>query len=156
MPVRIKRHFVTLAGPSGSGKTTLLNIIGGFGPADSRSVMLNGNALEEMTQSKLANLRLNKIGFVFQSYNLLTPVLSALEDLEFVMLLQGMPAAEPRKWGRRIFDDARGGKYDPRPAELSGGKQQRAGVARVIVSRPAIVLADEPTATWIHRPERAY
>jgi len=141
-----KADFVALAGPSGSGKTTMLNIIGGLDLADSGSIMVDGNALDKMTQSELASLRLQKVGFVFQAYNLI-PVLSALENVEFVMLLQGVPSAERRELAKAILDDVGlAGKYDRRPAELSGGEQQRVAVARAIVSDPSIVLADEPTA----------
>jgi putative ABC transport system ATP-binding protein len=138
--------FVALAGPSGSGKTTLLNIIGGLDQPDSGSVSVDGNTFEKMTQSQLAILRLHKVGFVFQSYNLI-PVLSAVENVEFVMLLQGVRAAQRRERAKAILDDVGlEGKYDRRPAELSGGQQQRVAVARAIVSNPSIVLADEPTA----------
>jgi putative ABC transport system ATP-binding protein len=141
-----KGAFLALAGPSGSGKTTLLNIIGGLDAADSGSVIVDGNALEEMTQSELANLRLRNVGFVFQAYNLI-PVLSALENVEFVMLLQGVPAADRREKAMAILDDVGlEDMYNRRPAELSGGQQQRVAVARAIVSSPSIVLADEPTA----------
>ena len=141
-----KGGFLALAGPSGSGKTTLLNIIGGLDAADSGRITVNGNILNEMTQSELASLRLHKVGFVFQSYNLV-PVLSALENVEFVMLLQGIPPAERRELAMNILDDVGlEGTYDRRPAELSGGQQQRVAVARAIVSSPSIVLADEPTA----------
>jgi putative ABC transport system ATP-binding protein len=141
-----KGAFVALAGPSGSGKTTMLNIIGGLDLADSGRVIMGGNALGDMTQSELANLRLRNVGFVFQAYNLI-PVLSALENVEFVMLLQGVPQTERRERAKAILDDVGlEGKYDRRPAELSGGQQQRVAVARAIVSNPSIVLADEPTA----------
>jgi putative ABC transport system ATP-binding protein len=141
-----KGAFLALAGPSGSGKTTLLNIMGGLDVADSGRITVDGNILNEMTQSELASLRLHKVGFVFQSYNLV-PVLSAVENVEFVMLLQGIPPAERRDRARTILDDVGlEGTYDRRPAELSGGQQQRIAVARAIVSSPSIVLADEPTA----------
>jgi putative ABC transport system ATP-binding protein len=141
-----KGAFVALAGPSGSGKTTLLNIIGGLDSADSGRVLVDGNALEAMTQSELASLRLHNVGFVFQSYNLI-PVLSALENVEFVMLLQGVSTTERRERAMAILDDVGlEGMYNRRPAELSGGQQQRVAVARAIVSSPSIVLADEPTA----------
>jgi putative ABC transport system ATP-binding protein len=141
-----KGEFVAIAGPSGSGKTTLLNIIGGLDSADSGRVVVDGNVLTTMRQSELAQLRLHKVGFVFQAYNLI-PVLSAQENVEFVMLLQGVPPAERRERARAILDDVGlGGMYDRRPAELSGGQQQRVAVARSIVSDPSIVLADEPTA----------
>lgn len=141
-----KGAFVALAGPSGSGKTTMLNIIGALDTADSGKVMVDGEALDQMTQSQLADMRLRKIGFVFQAYNLI-PVLSALENVEYVMLLQGVPTSERRERASDIlYDVGLEGKYDRRPAELSGGQQQRVAVARAIVSNPSIVLADEPTA----------
>jgi putative ABC transport system ATP-binding protein len=141
-----KGGFVAIAGPSGSGKTTLLNIIGGLDYADSGRVVVDGNVLTDMSQSELAQLRLRKVGFVFQAYNLI-PVLSAQENVEFVMLLQGVPPAERRERARAILDDVGlAGMYNRRPAELSGGQQQRVAVARSIVSDPSIVLADEPTA----------
>lgn len=138
--------FLAIAGPSGSGKTTLLNMIGGLDTLDSGSVIVDGEAFENMSQSQLADLRLHKIGFVFQAYNLI-PVLSAIENVEYVMLLQGLPASERRNKAAAILNDVGlEGKYSRRPAELSGGQQQRVAVARAIVSNPAIVLADEPTA----------
>ncbi len=138
--------FVALAGPSGSGKTTLLNLIGGLDLADSGEISVDGNRFNEMSQSDLATLRLYKIGFVFQAYNLI-PVLSAVENVEYVMQLQGVSAGERRASAMAILDDV--GLFDlhaRRPAELSGGQQQRVAVARAIVSKPSIVLADEPTA----------
>jgi putative ABC transport system ATP-binding protein len=139
-------EFLALAGPSGSGKTTLLNLIGGLDLPDAGRIEVDGHAFEEMNQSQLAQLRLEKIGFVFQAYNLI-PVLSAVENVEYVMLLQGVAAQERRQRARTILDEVGlEGKYDRRPAELSGGQQQRVAVARAIVSNPAIVLADEPTA----------
>jgi putative ABC transport system ATP-binding protein len=141
-----KGAFIAVAGPSGSGKTTLLNIFGGLDVPDAGAVSVDGRLLNQMSQSALAELRLYKVGFVFQSYNLI-PVLSAMENVEFGMLLQGVPAAERRKRAQAVLDDVGlAGKYDRRPAELSGGQQQRVAVARAIVSNPAIVLADEPTA----------
>jgi putative ABC transport system ATP-binding protein len=138
--------FVAVAGPSGSGKTTMLNIIGGLDAPDSGSVVVDEHNFDKMNRSELASLRLHRVGFVFQAYNLI-PVLSALENVEFVMLLQGLPQAERRARAKSILDDVGlEGMYDRRPAELSGGQQQRVAVARAIVSNPAIVLADEPTA----------
>ena len=141
-----KGAFVALAGPSGSGKTTVLNMIGGLDTADSGRIVVAGNDFNDMNASQLAELRLHKIGFVFQSYNLI-PVLSALENVEYVMLLQGVKAEERKQRAVAILDEV-GLKdmYHRRPAELSGGQQQRVAVARAIVSDPAIVLADEPTA----------
>ena len=141
-----KGGFAALAGPSGSGKTTLLNIIGGLDTPDSGSIVMDGNAFADMNRTQLADLRLHKVGFVFQAYNLI-PVLSALENVEYVMLLQGVPEKERHDRARRILDDVGlENRYHRRPHELSGGQQQRVAVARAIVSRPSIVLADEPTA----------
>ena len=138
--------FIALAGPSGSGKTTLLNLIGGLDRPDDGTIQVAGQVYEDLNRSQMADLRLNHIGFVFQSYNLI-PVLSALENVEYVMLLQGTPANERRQRARKILDIVGlENKHDRRPAELSGGQQQRVAVARAIVSNPSIVLADEPTA----------
>jgi putative ABC transport system ATP-binding protein len=141
-----KGGFVALAGPSGSGKTTLLNLIGGLDRPDAGRIVIDGKDYAELSDSQMADLRLHRIGFVFQAYNLI-PVLSALENVEYVMLLQGVPKAERRRKARRILDDVGlADKYHRRPAELSGGQQQRVAVARAIVADPSIVLADEPTA----------
>jgi putative ABC transport system ATP-binding protein len=143
----IKRGgFVALAGPSGSGKTTLLNLMGGLDRADDGRISVDGQALDGLGQSGLAELRLNKIGFVFQAYNLI-PVLSALENVEYVMLLQGVDRSLRRERAIAVLADVGlKDQWNRRPAELSGGQQQRVAVARAIVSDPAIVLADEPTA----------
>ncbi len=139
-------EFVCLAGPSGSGKTTLLNMIGGLDQPSSGSLRVAGKELGQMSKNQLADLRLHKIGFVFQSYNLV-PVLSALENVEFVAQLQGMDAAQRREMAMNILQEVGlQGLENRRPAELSGGQQQRVAVARAIVTRPPLVLADEPTA----------
>ncbi|MCF8025485.1 MAG: ABC transporter ATP-binding protein [Desulfobacteraceae bacterium] len=141
-----KGSFAALAGPSGSGKTTLLNIIGGLDMPDHGDITVNGNLYREMTRTQMAELRLHRIGFVFQAYNLL-PVLSAVENVEYVMQLQGVDKKKRRERALDILDEVGlSGRYHNRPAELSGGQQQRVAVARAIVSNPAIVLADEPTA----------
>ena len=141
-----KGEFAALAGPSGSGKTTLLNLMGGLDKPSSGTIVLDGETITDLSQSKLATLRLNKIGFVFQAYNII-PVLSARENVEYVMLMQGVPAKERAERARTILDDVGlVNMHDRRPAELSGGQQQRVAVARAIVSHPSIVLADEPTA----------
>ena len=141
-----KGQFVALAGPSGSGKTTLLNMIGGLDLPDSGSVMVDGNDYSGMNDGELAELRLRRIGFVFQAYNLI-PVLTAAENVEYILRLQGVPAKERRERARAILDEVGlDGKYERKPAELSGGQQQRVAVSRAIVSDPAIILADEPTA----------
>ncbi len=139
-------QFVTLAGPSGSGKTTLLNIIGGLDQPTSGAVTLDGRRVDQLSPDALADLRLEHVGFVFQAYNLI-PVLSARENVEFVMELRGMDDHRRQKLSSEILEEVGlAGMEDRRPAELSGGQQQRVAVARAIVSRPTIVLADEPTA----------
>ena len=139
-------EFVATAGPSGSGKTTLLNIIGGLDRADAGEVWVAGQNLQLLSSGKLASLRLQRIGFVFQTYNLM-PVLTALENAEFTLLLQGVPGHERRKRVERLFSEiGLAGLEDRRPAELSGGQQQRVAVARAMVTEPALILADEPTA----------
>jgi len=141
-----QQEFMALAGPSGSGKTTMLNIIGGIDIPDSGTIVVDNNDYSNMKQSQLADLRLKKIGFVFQAYNLI-PVLSAQENVEYIMLLQGVAVSERKQKAIAILDEVGlEGKYNRRPSELSGGQQQRVAVARAIVSNPAIVLADEPTA----------
>ncbi len=141
-----RKEFIALAGPSGSGKTTLLNLIGGLDNPSSGTIVLDGETITTLSQSRLAAIRLNKIGFVFQAYNII-PVLSAQENVEYVMLMQKVPGKERTERARAVLDDVGlKGMYNRRPAELSGGQQQRVAVARAIVSQPAIVLADEPTA----------
>jgi putative ABC transport system ATP-binding protein len=141
-----KGGFVCLSAPSGGGKTTLLNAIGGLDLPDSGEVWVAGERIDQMSKGELANLRLKQIGFVFQAYNLI-PVLTARENVEFVMQVQGIVAADRRRKSSDILEEVGlKGLEDRRPAEMSGGQQQRVAVARAIVSRPALVLADEPTA----------
>jgi len=139
-------EFTALMGPSGSGKTTLLNLIGALDRPTAGTVAIEGRDLVALTRAQLSDLRLRRLGFVFQSYNLI-PVLTAYENAEFVMLLQGVSAAERRA---RVLETLAAvglaGLENRRPAELSGGQQQRVAVARAIAGRPALVLADEPTA----------
>ena len=138
--------FVALCGPSGSGKTTCLNLVGGLDEATSGRVNLDGIELTTLGQSALSEMRRDKIGFVFQAYNLI-PVLTAFENTEFIMALQGVPEAERRERAEKILKDVGlEGLENRRPDELSGGQQQRVAIARAIVHQPAIVLADEPTA----------
>lgn len=138
--------FVCLSAPSGGGKTTLLNAIGGLDKPDSGEVYIAGQRIDNMAKGELADLRLHQIGFVFQAYNLI-PVLSARENVEFVMEVQGVAAAERKTKTFAILEEVGlAGLEDRRPADMSGGQQQRVAVARAIVSRPALVLADEPTA----------
>src|SRR6202142_313243 len=139
-------EFLAIAGSSGSGKTTLLNIIGGLDRADSGEVFVEGNNLQLLSAGELAHLRLRRLGFVFQAYNLL-PVLTALENAEFTLLLQGVPADKRRERVKKLFADiGLGGLEDRRPGDLSGGQQQRVAVARAIVTEPMLILGDEPTA----------
>lgn len=141
-----KGDFISIAGPSGSGKTTLLNIIGGLDAPTKGRVYLEGEDLTRMSASQLARLRLNKYGFIFQSYNLI-PVLTALENVEYVMHLQGIPSQERHRRATEILDEVGlRGMYNRRPDHLSGGEQQRVAVARAVVAMPMLVLADEPTA----------
>ncbi len=139
-------EFLAIAGPSGCGKTTLLNIIGGLDRADTGDVLVEGKNLQLLSSGELARLRLQRLGFVFQAYNLL-PVLTALENAEFTLLLQGVPAKQRKERVEKLFSEiGLSGLEDRRPGALSGGQQQRVAVARAMVSEPALILADEPTA----------
>ena len=139
-------EFVVLAGPSGSGKTTLLNLLGGLTRPTRGGIWIDGRDLTSMSERELAKLRLERVGFVFQAYNLL-PVLTALENAEFSLLLRGMPPDERRRRVEELFAViGMTGLEDRRPAKLSGGEQQRVAVTRAVVGKPALVLADEPTA----------
>ena len=139
-------EFTALAGPSGSGKTTLLNLIGGLTRPTKGRIFVAGRDLTKMSNVKLARLRLEQVGFVFQAYNLL-PVLTALENAEFPLLLQGVEEAERQARVRELFErTGLKGLEKRRPGKLSGGQQQRVAVVRAVASRPALVLADEPTA----------
>ncbi|MFZ0638722.1 MAG: ABC transporter ATP-binding protein [Candidatus Acidiferrales bacterium] len=139
-------EFLAIAGPSGSGKTTLLNIIGGLDRADSGEVLVEGKNLQLLSSGELARLRLQRLGFIFQAYNLL-PVLTALENAEFTLLLQGIPVEQRKKRVRKLFAEiGLANLEDRRPGELSGGEQQRVAVARAMVTEPTLILADEPTA----------
>ncbi|MCP5127975.1 MAG: ABC transporter ATP-binding protein [Pseudomonadales bacterium] len=139
-------EFVCLSGPSGSGKTTLLNALGGLDTPDSGEIAIGEHRLDGMSRAELADMRLRHIGFVFQSYNLIT-VLTARENVEFIMQVQGVPARERTRLASGVLAEVGlAGLENRRPAELSGGQQQRVAVARAIATRPALVLADEPTA----------
>ena len=141
-----KGEFVCLMSPSGGGKTTLLNAVGGLDIPDSGEVWVADQRIDQMSKGELADLRLANIGFVFQAYNLI-PVLTAQENVEFVMQVQGIPTAARREKSMAILEEVGlKGLESRRPAEMSGGQQQRVAVARAIVSRPELVLADEPTA----------
>lgn len=138
--------FAVLVGPSGSGKTTLLNLIGGLDSPTAGRIWVAGTETGRMSKARLSEMRLRKIGFVFQEFNLI-PVLSALENVEFVMLLQGKPEAHRHARAMGLLKElGLEGLENRRPAELSGGQQQRVAVARAIAAEPVIVLPDEPTA----------
>jgi putative ABC transport system ATP-binding protein len=139
-------EFAALVGPSGSGKTTLLNLIGGLDKPDEGQIMINGTDITSLSPSALINFRLNNIGFVFQSFNLI-PVLTARENAEFIMLLQGRNKKEREERITQLFKQiGLADKMNRRPSELSGGEQQRVAVARALASKPQFILADEPTA----------
>jgi putative ABC transport system ATP-binding protein len=140
-------EFTAIVGPSGSGKTTFLNVISGLDDATGGTVRLSGKLLSEMSGKELSDFRRDNIGFIFQSNNLI-PVLTVEENVEYVMLLQGVPKDERHERVKKILSDlGLEDMADRRPNRLSGGQQQRVGVARAMVSRPALVLADEPTAS---------
>ena len=139
-------EFAAIWGPSGSGKTTALNLIGALDTPTSGKVSIEGRDLSGLSRRELSQLRRDRIGFVFQAYNLI-PVLSAYENAEAVMTLQGTPPAERRERVMGILKEVGlEGMENRRPNELSGGQQQRVAIARAIAANPAVVLADEPTA----------
>ncbi|MBL6690004.1 MAG: ABC transporter ATP-binding protein [Pseudomonadales bacterium] len=139
-------EFTAIIGPSGSGKTTLLHLIGGLDEPDSGAVYLSGTNIAQMSGNELSDFRRDHIGFIFQAYNLI-PVLSAEENIEYIMLLQGVPAAKRKARVQEMLAMVGlEGLGDRRPAHLSGGQQQRVAVARAMASNPDIILADEPTA----------
>ena len=139
-------EFTALVGPSGSGKTTLLNLIGGLDKPDEGHIYINGLDITKLSANELIDFRLKNIGFVFQSFNLI-PVLTAKENVEFIMLLQGVKRGGRDKRVKQLFDQIEmADKIDSRPAQLSGGQQQRVAIARALATKPQFVLADEPTA----------
>ena len=139
-------EFTALVGPSGSGKTTFLNIISGLDNPTEGKVWLAGKVLSEMSGNELSDFRRDNIGFVFQAYNLI-PVLTVEENVEYIMLLAGIPKMERHERVIAMLE-AVGlkGVADRTPTQLSGGQQQRVAIARAMVSEPQIILADEPTA----------
>ncbi len=140
-------EFLSIAGPSGSGKTTLLNLIGCVDVPTSGTVVVGGNDTLTLSERQLTNLRLHQIGFIFQTFNLVS-VLSVFQNVEFPLLLQGgLGALERRKRIEGLLEAVGLLQHARhRPSELSGGQRQRVAVARALVTRPPLVLADEPTA----------
>ena len=139
-------EFTALVGPSGSGKTTFLNIISGLDNPTEGKVWLAGKVLSEMNGNELSDFRRDNIGFIFQAYNLI-PVLSVEENVEYIMLLAGVPKSERHERVLAMLETVGlKGVADRTPTQLSGGQQQRVAIARAMVSEPAIILADEPTA----------
>lgn len=139
-------EFTAIVGPSGSGKSTLLNAIGGLDAPTNGQVILDGTDITTLSENELIDFRLNNIGFVFQAFNLV-PVLTAKENVSFVMLLQKTTKEQRTKRAEELLIEVGlNDKMNSRPGELSGGQQQRVAVARALASRPKIILADEPTA----------
>jgi len=142
-----KGEFVTIAGPSGSGKSTLLNLIGCLDYPTSGEVWIGDMRVSSLNESRLNKIRLRTIGFIFQSFNLI-PVLNVYENIELPLLIHPDVSSAERKNRVEALMDAVGlsQQKKQKPAELSGGQRQRVAVARALVTKPAIVLADEPTA----------
>lgn len=138
-------EFIALVGPSGSGKTTLLNQLGALDVPTAGNLVVLGQDLNNLKEAERAELRLSRIGFVFQSYNLV-PVLTARENVEFVLELQGVGSERKDRALTILKDLGLEKEANRRPSEMSGGQQQRVAVARAIASRPQLILADEPTA----------
>ena len=138
--------FIALAGPSGSGKSTMLNLLGCLDRPDAGEIDLDGKRVSHMPSSSLNSLRRDRLGFIFQNFNLV-PVLTAFENVEYPLLLAGVAGAARRVRVAELLDQVGlDGKHRRRPHELSGGERQRVAIARALVNRPSLVLADEPTA----------
>ncbi|MDZ7633009.1 MAG: ABC transporter ATP-binding protein [Bacteroidales bacterium] len=141
-----KGDFAVIVGPSGSGKTTLLNLIGGLDQPNGGEIIVAGHRLSELKPSELIDFRMEHVGFVFQSYNLI-PVLTAAENVGFIMNLQRWPKEKRKaRTDEMLASVGLSDRHNSRPSQLSGGQQQRVAVARALAPRPEFILADEPTA----------
>jgi putative ABC transport system ATP-binding protein len=139
-------EFAAIVGPSGSGKTTFLNLISGLDAPTSGKVWLDRRLVSGLSGNALSDLRRDHIGFIFQAYNLI-PVLTVRENIEYIMILQGVPDEERRTRVAGILKEIGMEGFEDRfPPKISGGQQQRVAIARAMVSRPGLILADEPTA----------
>lgn len=139
-------RFTVISGASGSGKSTLLNLIGCIDRPDTGSVMVGGKAIHKLDDDALADFRAERLGFIFQNFNLI-PVLTALENVEYPLVLAGWAAAERRQRAAELLESVGlGGHAHKRPGQMSGGQRQRVAIARALVRTPQLVLADEPTA----------
>ncbi|MFP4432421.1 MAG: ABC transporter ATP-binding protein [Spirochaetaceae bacterium] len=139
-------EFTAIVGPSGSGKTTFLNLVSGLDSPTAGEIWLRGKLISQMTGNELSDYRRDHLGFVFQAYNLI-PVLNVEENVEYVMMLQGVAKEERHERVSAILERmGLADFHDRMPTNLSGGQQQRVAIARAMVSRPALILADEPTA----------
>ncbi len=147
-------EFVSIIGPSGSGKSTLMNIVGCLDMADGGTYLLDGIPIEDYTENELAAVRNRKIGFVFQQFNLISN-LTAWENVELPLIYQGTPRAQRRQRVEGALERVGiANRAEHLPTELSGGQQQRVAIARAIVTRPRLILADEPTGALDSRTSR--